>query len=95
MSNTRHQMTAVAALEKLKAGNARFVAGNMAHPAQSSARRVDLKTNGQQPCAVVLEDDNPSRQRIVDALGQFRPRAVARHLDRLGRRDVDPRSPGT
>lgn len=54
MSNNRHQMTAAAALERLKVGNDRFIAGNPAHPAQTPARRLDLRVNGQHPFAVVL-----------------------------------------
>jgi len=41
------------ALGKLKAGNARFVAGDTKHPHQSTLRRTELAT-GQHPFAIVL-----------------------------------------
>ncbi|PYJ10604.1 MAG: carbonic anhydrase [Verrucomicrobia bacterium] len=41
------------ALELLKAGNQRFVAGKLEHPRQTAKRRTELAT-GQQPFAVVL-----------------------------------------
>jgi carbonic anhydrase len=40
-------------LQRLVAGNARFVSGEPVHPHQSSARRAEL-TTGQKPFAVVL-----------------------------------------
>ncbi|MCO6361039.1 carbonic anhydrase [Roseivirga pacifica] len=46
-------MTAKEALELLKEGNARYVAGTPEHPNTSVARRNDL-TNGQSPFAIVL-----------------------------------------
>jgi carbonic anhydrase len=42
-----------AALARLKAGNARFVSGELSHPNQSAARRTTL-TEGQHPFAVIL-----------------------------------------
>lgn len=41
------------ALAQLKAGNARFVSGNLSHPHQSSARRTKL-VEGQHPFAIIL-----------------------------------------
>jgi len=42
-----------AALERLKAGNARFASGNLSHPHQSPARRAKL-AEGQRPFAIIL-----------------------------------------
>lgn len=42
-----------AALARLKAGNTRFVSGNLAHPHQSPGRRSELK-DGQHPFAIIL-----------------------------------------
>ncbi len=54
MATADDRKTAPAALESLKSGNSRFVAGEMTHPAQSAARRTELAENGQQPFAVIL-----------------------------------------
>jgi carbonic anhydrase len=42
-----------AALARLKAGNVRFVSGNLSHPNQGPGRRANL-TEGQQPFAIIL-----------------------------------------
>ena len=42
-----------AALARLKAGNARFVAGELSHPNQGPARRTKL-SEGQRPFAIIL-----------------------------------------
>ena len=48
-----HDMNADAALARLLEGNARYVAGRLAHPHQSPARRAAL-VDGQQPFATVF-----------------------------------------
>jgi carbonic anhydrase len=45
--------TPAAALERLLAGNARFVAGQASHPHQTTERRAELAA-GQEPFAIVL-----------------------------------------
>lgn len=47
------QVTASSALERLKAGNQRYVAGKLHHPHQDPQRRAQLAT-GQQPIATIL-----------------------------------------
>ena len=47
------KVSATEALARLKAGNARFVAGKLEHPRQTAARRTELATS-QHPFAVVL-----------------------------------------
>lgn len=44
---------ATEALEKLKAGNARYAAGRMSHPDETPARRAEL-AEGQRPFAVIV-----------------------------------------
>lgn len=55
------------ALAKLKDGNARYVAGNLTHPNQNPARRMQL-ASGQSPFAVVLgcADSRTSPEVVFD-----------------------------
>jgi carbonic anhydrase len=52
--NDETELTWKEARKRLEEGNARFVAGQAAHPDQSSARRKKLNTAGQKPYASVL-----------------------------------------
>jgi carbonic anhydrase len=56
-----------AALKKLLAGNARYAAGNVAHPHQSEARRAEV-AKGQKPFAVVAacSDSRTSPELVFD-----------------------------
>src|SRR6185295_7598328 len=56
-----------AALGKLLAGNARYVAGSPAHPHQSGARRTEVAT-GQKPFAIVVgcADSRTSPELVFD-----------------------------
>ena len=47
-------ITADQVLQKLKDGNARFVAGKVQHPNEDAARRADIAKNGQHPMVSVL-----------------------------------------
>lgn len=56
-----------AALKKLLAGNARYAAGNVAHPHQSEARRAEV-AKGQTPFAIVVacSDSRTSPELVFD-----------------------------
>lgn len=52
-TSTAHQVTPAEAWGLLKAGNDRFVTGDVAHPNQNAARRSSL-TESQHPIAVIF-----------------------------------------
>lgn len=76
-----------AALARLKAGNARFVSGNLAHPHQSLARRAKIK-DGQRPFAIILgcSDSRTAPEVVFDqGLGDlFVVRSAGNVVDDVG-----------
>jgi carbonic anhydrase len=62
-----HGVSPDAALARLKAGNARFVSGNLSHPNQGPERRAKL-TGGQHPFAIILgcADSRTSPEVVFD-----------------------------
>jgi carbonic anhydrase len=78
-------ITAEQALERLKHGNARFVAGNAQHPGQTRVRRGELAA-GQQPIATVLScvDSRVPPELVFDeGLGElFVARSAGQALDK-------------